>query len=112
MIGPARGPACVAALRVTTHARAARPRTAPPRTTRPTATRPGSPTGSARGPLRPARARTGLLWGVGEVTARKLRGPALVSLLGPAAGRQLHALGRDPRPDRAVPGYPGTAREA
>jgi DNA polymerase IV len=55
-----------------------------------------------------------LLWGVGEVTAGKLRGlgvrtvadvaglgePALVSLLGPAAGRHLHALavGRDPRP--------------
>jgi DNA polymerase-4 len=55
-----------------------------------------------------------LLWGVGEVTAGKLRGlgvrtvadvaalgePALVSLLGPAAGRHLYALavGRDPRP--------------
>jgi DNA polymerase-4 len=55
-----------------------------------------------------------LLWGVGAVTAGKLRGvgvrtvadvaalgePALVSLLGPAAGRHLHALatGRDPRP--------------
>jgi DNA polymerase-4 len=57
-----------------------------------------------------------LLWGVGAVTAGKLRGlgvrtvadvaalgePALVSVLGPAAGRQLHALavGRDPRPVR------------
>jgi DNA polymerase IV len=55
-----------------------------------------------------------LLWGVGDVTAGKLHGlgvrtvadvaalgePALVSLLGPAAGRHLHALavGRDPRP--------------
>jgi DNA polymerase-4 len=55
-----------------------------------------------------------LLWGVGAVTAGKLRGlgirtvadvaalgePALVSVLGPAAGRHLHALavGRDPRP--------------
>ena len=54
------------------------------------------------------------LWGVGPVTARKLRGrgiatvgevarlaePALVSLLGPAGGRHLHALAhnRDPRP--------------
>lgn len=54
------------------------------------------------------------LWGVGPVTARKLRDagirlvrqvaevgePALVSLLGTAAGRHLHALalGRDPRP--------------
>ncbi|HXV92425.1 MAG TPA: DNA polymerase IV, partial [Pseudonocardia sp.] len=54
-----------------------------------------------------------LLWGVGEVTARKLHGwgvrtvaevaalgePALVSLLGRAAGRHLHALAhnRDPR---------------
>jgi DNA polymerase-4 len=53
------------------------------------------------------------LWGVGEVTARKLRErgirtvgevarvpkPALVATLGPAAGRQLHALAhnRDPR---------------
>jgi DNA polymerase-4 len=56
------------------------------------------------------------LWGVGEVTARKLRErgirtvgevarvpkPALVATLGPAAGRQLHALAhnRDPRPVR------------
>jgi DNA polymerase IV len=56
----------------------------------------------------------GMLWGVGEKTATKLHGlgvrtvadvagigePALVSLLGPAAGRHLHALavGRDPRP--------------
>ena len=56
----------------------------------------------------------GMLWGVGRVTAEKLHGlgvrtvaevaelgePALVSLLGPAAGRHLHALsvGRDPRP--------------
>ena len=55
-----------------------------------------------------------LLWGVGDVTAAKLRSlgvrtvadvaalgePALVSLLGPAAGRHLHALavGHDPRP--------------
>jgi DNA polymerase IV len=54
-----------------------------------------------------------LLWGVGQVTSAKLRGwgvttvgevarlgePALVSLLGPAAGRHLHALAhnRDPR---------------
>jgi DNA polymerase-4 len=54
------------------------------------------------------------LWGVGKVTARRLhdhgittvgqvarRGePALVSMLGPALGRHLHALavGRDPRP--------------
>jgi DNA polymerase-4 len=54
------------------------------------------------------------LWGVGEVTARKLRErglrtvgqvagvgePALVSMLGKAAGRHLHALAhnRDPRP--------------
>src|SRR5688500_3088386 len=54
-----------------------------------------------------------LLWGVGKVTSAKLRGwgittvgevarigePALVSLLGPAAGRHLHALAhnRDPR---------------
>jgi len=54
------------------------------------------------------------LWGVGEATARKLRErgirtvgevarvpkPALVATLGPAAGRQLHALAhnRDPRP--------------
>ncbi len=57
-----------------------------------------------------------LLWGVGPVTAAKLneRGirtvgqvarvgePALVSMLGPAAGRHLHALAhnRDPRPVR------------
>jgi len=57
------------------------------------------------------------LWGVGRVTARKLhdRGittvgevaalgePALVALLGRAAGRQLHALAHnhDPRPVRA-----------
>ena len=56
----------------------------------------------------------GMLWGVGRVTAEKLHGlgvrtvaevaelgePALVSLLGPAAGRHLFALsvGRDPRP--------------
>ncbi len=56
----------------------------------------------------------GLLWGVGEVTANKLheRGirtvgqvarigePALVSIVGVAAGRHLHALAhnRDPRP--------------
>jgi DNA polymerase-4 len=56
------------------------------------------------------------LWGVGEVTARKLRErgirtvgevatvpkAALVATLGPAAGRQLHALAhnRDPRPVR------------
>jgi len=56
----------------------------------------------------------GMLWGVGKVTAEKLHGlgvrtvaevaelgePALVSLLGPAAGRHLFALsvGRDPRP--------------
>ena len=56
------------------------------------------------------------LWGVGEVTARKLRErgirtvgevarvprTALVATLGPAAGRQLHALAhnRDPRPVR------------
>jgi DNA polymerase IV len=54
------------------------------------------------------------LWGVGHVTAGKLRGQgvltvgqvaelpeaALVSMLGPAAGRHLHALAhnRDPRP--------------
>jgi DNA polymerase-4 len=54
------------------------------------------------------------LWGVGDVTARKLRGRgimtvgevaalpegALVSMLGRASGRQLHALAhnRDPRP--------------
>ncbi len=54
------------------------------------------------------------LWGVGAVTSGKLRNKgiatvgevaqlperALVSMLGPAAGRQLHALGhnRDPRP--------------
>jgi DNA polymerase-4 len=54
------------------------------------------------------------LWGVGEITAAKLRGwgittvaevadvgeRSLVSLLGPAAGRHLHALAhnRDPRP--------------
>jgi len=54
-----------------------------------------------------------LLWGVGQVTSAKLRSwgvttvgevarlgePALVSLLGPAAGRHLHALAhnRDPR---------------
>jgi DNA polymerase-4 len=57
-----------------------------------------------------------MLWGVGEVTAGKLhrwgirtvgevaelREGALVSLLGPAAGRHLHALAhnRDPRPVR------------
>jgi DNA polymerase-4 len=57
-----------------------------------------------------------LLWGVGQVTAEKLhrwgirtvgevaqlREGALVSLLGPAAGRHLHALAhnRDPRPVR------------
>ncbi|MCG8922503.1 DNA polymerase IV [Lentzea sp. CC55] len=57
------------------------------------------------------------LWGVGEVTAAKLRGlgirtvgevagfdeKALVSLLGRAAGRHLHALAhnRDPRPVQA-----------
>jgi DNA polymerase-4 len=56
----------------------------------------------------------GMLWGVGRVTAEKLHGlgvrtvaevaelgePALVSLLGPAAGHHLFALsvGRDPRP--------------
>jgi DNA polymerase-4 len=56
----------------------------------------------------------GMLWGVGKVTTEKLHGlgvrtvaevaelgePALVSLLGPAAGRHLFALsvGRDPRP--------------
>jgi DNA polymerase IV len=56
----------------------------------------------------------GMLWGVGMVTTEKLHGlgvrtvaevaelgePALVSLLGPAAGRHLFALsvGRDPRP--------------
>ena len=56
----------------------------------------------------------GMLWGVGKVTAEKLHGlgvrtvaevaelgePALVSLLGPAAGHHLYALstGRDPRP--------------
>ena len=56
----------------------------------------------------------GMLWGVGQVTAEKLHGlgvrtvaevaelgePALVSLLGPAAGHHLYALstGRDPRP--------------
>jgi len=56
----------------------------------------------------------GMLWGVGRVTAEKLHGlgvrtvaevaelgePALVSLLGPAAGHHLYALstGRDPRP--------------
>ena len=55
-----------------------------------------------------------MLWGVGRVTAEKLHGlgvrtvaevaeigePALVSLLGPAAGHHLYALstGRDPRP--------------
>jgi DNA polymerase-4 len=54
------------------------------------------------------------LWGVGKVTARRLHEhglstvgqvarcgePALVSMLGPALGRHLHALavGRDPRP--------------
>jgi DNA polymerase-4 len=59
-----------------------------------------------------------LLWGVGAVTAGRLHGvgvrtvadvaalgePALVSLLGPAAGRHLHALatGRDPRPVQVV----------
>jgi len=53
------------------------------------------------------------LWGVGQVTARKLRArsistvadvaalgePALIAILGPAAGRHLHALAhnRDPR---------------
>lgn len=56
-----------------------------------------------------------LLWGVGEVTARKLHGvgvrtvgdvaglgePALVSLLGRAAGRHLHALAHN-RDRRAV----------
>ncbi|MDT0352582.1 DNA polymerase IV [Pseudonocardia charpentierae] len=56
----------------------------------------------------------GMLWGVGKVTTEKLHRlgvrtvaevaelgePALVSLLGPAAGRHLFALsvGRDPRP--------------
>jgi DNA polymerase-4 len=56
----------------------------------------------------------GMLWGVGKVTTEKLHGlgvrtvaevaelgeAALVSLLGPAAGRHLFALsvGRDPRP--------------
>ncbi len=56
----------------------------------------------------------GMLWGVGHVTAEKLHGlgvrtvaevaeigePALVSLLGPAAGHHLYGLstGRDPRP--------------
>ncbi len=56
----------------------------------------------------------GMLWGVGRVTTEKLHGlgvrtvaevaeigeAALVSLLGPAAGRHLYALsvGRDPRP--------------
>jgi DNA polymerase-4 len=56
----------------------------------------------------------GMLWGVGKVTTEKLHGlgvrtvaevaelgePALVSLLGPGAGRHLFALsvGRDPRP--------------
>jgi DNA polymerase-4 len=56
----------------------------------------------------------GMLWGVGKVTTEKLHGlgvrrvaevaelgePALVSLLGPAAGHHLYALatGRDPRP--------------
>jgi DNA polymerase-4 len=60
-----------------------------------------------------------LLWGVGAVTAGKLHGwgittvaqvaelteASLVSLLGPAAGRALHALAhnRDPRPVRAAP---------
>ena len=54
-----------------------------------------------------------LLWGVGAVTAGEaarpracarsrdvaaLGEPALVSLLGPAAGRHLHALARGPRP--------------
>ena len=57
------------------------------------------------------------LWGVGRVTARRLRGvgittvgqvarlpeATLVSLLGPASGRHLHALAhnRDPRPVEA-----------
>jgi DNA polymerase-4 len=57
------------------------------------------------------------LWGVGQVTAARLRAhgltsvgqvarcgePALVQMLGRAAGRQLHALAhnRDPRPVRA-----------
>jgi DNA polymerase-4 len=57
------------------------------------------------------------LWGVGQVTARRLRGvgvttvgqvarlpeTTLVSLLGPASGRHLHALAhnRDPRPVEA-----------
>src|SRR6266516_4089641 len=57
------------------------------------------------------------LWGVGPVTANKLRSrgiatvgqvaqlsePVLVSMLGPAAGRHLHALAhnRDPRPVRS-----------
>ena len=56
------------------------------------------------------------LWGVGEVTARKLHAqglrtvgqvaavpkPLLMSMLGPASGRHLHALAhnRDPRPVR------------
>jgi DNA polymerase-4 len=60
-----------------------------------------------------------LLWGVGAITAGKLHGwgittvaqvaglteANLVSLLGPAAGRALHALAhnRDPRPVRATP---------
>jgi DNA polymerase IV len=59
------------------------------------------------------------LWGVGEKTAGKLRELgittvgevarltelSLVSMLGPAAGRKLHALARnrDPRPVRAAP---------
>ena len=58
------------------------------------------------------RCRSSMLWGVGQVTAAKLHGlgvrtvaevaelgePALVSLLGPAAGRHLHALAHRPRP--------------
>jgi DNA polymerase-4 len=59
------------------------------------------------------------LWGVGEVTAGKLRGlgirtvgevaelaePSLVAILGPASGRHLHALAhnRDPRPVQVRP---------
>ena len=58
------------------------------------------------------------LWGVGPVTEEKLRGrglhtvgqvaavpeAALVSLLGPAAGRHLHALAHDHDPRRVVVG--------
>jgi DNA polymerase IV len=58
------------------------------------------------------------LWGVGEVTAAKLRRrgietvgevatypePALIAMLGRASGRQLHALSRNRDPRRVEPG--------